>query len=204
MQPDLKSKNAESLEVSFAIPLSNEQVSELRLVAKPNQNGESIFFDSYKDHRVLAIVKDVDKNSKEYNVEFTFEALKGGRLPKKLNRVSQLMKILGVTKGNLDYETETLFIFQKNQHAKSIITLPMMYIEAPDSPFDKIQGIHLTKSYQGETKYDVYLDAPEPGVLFENVNFKYCSAFSENLPENILEEALIISQKIVLKEKKSE
>ena len=83
---------------------------------------------------------------------------------------------------------------------KSIVHLPQKPLELPDMPFDRIQGMHLVKIDGSETKYDVFLEAPTQGVILENVIFKYSSKIDNNLANNILVEALKISDNFVIKE----
>ena len=202
MQPNLKSLNAISLEFSATVPLSNEQISKIRDVSHPDKDGDSIFFDSYEGHRSLAIVKGANKDTKEYEVEFAYEARSQRRLPKRLSRVMQLVETLFLVKEKLNFECTVSFTFGRRLHAKSIINLPNKYIEAPNMPFDRIQGLHLVKLDGNEIKYDVFLEAAAQGVLFENIIFKHTSSFNESLPEKILQEAEIISDRVVFKESK--
>jgi hypothetical protein len=65
---------------------------------------------------------------------------------------------------------------------------------------DRIQGMHLVKLDGSETKYDVFLEVPTQGVIIENIVFKYSSKIDSNLANNILVEAVRISDKFVLKE----
>jgi len=202
MQPNLKMRNAASLEFSVTLPLSSDLVSKIRDTSSPDSDGDSVFFDSYKGHRVLAVVNGTNQDANEYRIVFVYEARGGGRLPKHLPRIEQLVDILSTVKEQLVFECQALFTFGRGLRARPIISLPMKYIEAPDMPFDRIQGLHLVKLDNNETKYEVFLDAPTRGVLIETIVFKYMSTIDQSLPDRILIEAESISNKLVLKEPK--
>jgi hypothetical protein len=202
MQPNLKIRNAASLEFSVTLPLSSDLVSQIRDTSSPDNDGDSVFFDSYKGHRVIAIVNGIDKDAKEYKVLFVYQARGGGKLPKRLPRIAQLVDILSSIREQLNFECQVLFTFGRNLRRKPIISLPMRYIEAPDMPFDRIQGLHLVKLDNSQTKYEVFLEAPAKGVLIETIVFKHMSMVDESLPDKILTEAESISNRLVLKELK--
>jgi len=201
MQPNLKSSNAVSLEFSATLPLSSDLVSKIRDASRPDKDGDSVFFDSYKGHRTLAVVNGIDKDATEYEVEFTYAARSGGRLAKHFPRIEQLVDILSCMREQVSFECRVAFTFGRSLRPKSIIGLPMKYIEAPDMPFDRIQGLHLVKLDNNETKYDVFLEAPTQGVLMETVIFKHMSAVDESLSHRILTEAESISNRFVFKER---
>jgi len=199
MQPKLKSCNAMVLEFSSTVPLSDEQISKIRNVSRPDKDGDSDFFDSYEGHRVLAIVRRAKEKTQEYKIEFTYEARTAKRLPKRLPRIRQLVETLCLVKEQLNFECSVVFEFRRNLHPRPIISLPMKYIEAPNMPFDRIQGLHLVKLDGNKTEYDVYLEAPTQGIVFENVEFNYVSSFDESLPDKILTKAKSISDKVVFR-----
>jgi len=202
MQPKLRSCNAIVLEFSSTIPLSDEQISKIRDVSHPDKDGDSSFFDLYQGHRTLAIVREAEEKTQEYKIEFTYVARTARKLSKRTPRISQLVKILCSVKEQLNFECSVVFEFGRKLRPKSIISLPMKYIEAPNMPFDRIQGLHLVKLNGNETKYDVFLEAPSKGILYENVEFNYVSSFDESLPDKILTKAKSISDKIVFRESK--
>jgi len=202
MQPKLRSCNASVLEFSSTIPLSDEQISEIRDVSHPDKDGDSNFFDLYQGHRALAIVIGAKEKAQEYKIEFTYAARTARRLSKRISRISQLVEILCLVKEQLNFECSVVFEFGRNLRPRSIISLPMKYIEAPNMPFDRIQGLHLVKLDGNETKYDVFLEAPTKGIVYENVEFNYVSSFDESLPDKILTQAKSISDKVVFRESK--
>lgn len=202
MQPKLRSCNASVLEFSSTIPLSDEQISKIRDVSHPDKDGDSSFFDLYQGHRTLAIVREAEEKTQEYKIEFTYVARTARKLSKHTPRISQLVEILSSVKEQLNFECSVIFEFGRKLRPKSIISLPMKYIEAPNMPFDIIQGLHLVKLNGNETKYDVFLEAPSKGILYENVEFNYVSSFDESLPDKILTKAKSISDKIVFRESK--
>jgi hypothetical protein len=201
MQPKLRSCNAKVLEFSSTVPLSGEQISKIRDISRPDKDGDSDFFDSYEGHRALAIVRGAKKDAREYKIMFVYETRTVKSLPKRLPRIRQLVETLFLVKEQLNFECSVAFQFGRSLHPKPIINLPMKYIEAPNMPFDRIQGLHLVKLDGNKTKYDVFFEAPTRGILFENVEFNYVSSFDESLPDKILTEAESISDKVVFRGK---
>lgn len=203
MQPNLKSRNVISLEFSTTLPLSSDLVSKIRESACPDEDGDSVFFDSYRNHRAIAVVKGVNReDTSNFEAEFTYEARSGGRLPKAVPRIEQLIDVLSPVKEQLDFECRVSFTFGKSLRPRPIISLPMKYIEAPDMPFDRIQGLHFVKLNGKEIKYDVFLEAPSQGILVENILFKYTSRINNFLAGKILAEAESISNRFVVKDQK--
>ena len=200
MQINLKAHNATDLEFSAKITLTADLIAEIHKLSKPDSDGDSPFVDSYENHRALAWVLKADEKTFQSNIFFTYETKKGGRLGKKQPRIVQLTDFLSRTNQKLTFECRASFQFGKRSHVKSIIHLPQKYLEMPDMPFDRIQGMHLVKLDGSETRYDVFLEAPTQGVILENVIFKYSSKFDNNLANNILVEALKISDNFVIKE----
>jgi len=190
------------LEFSSTIPLSDEQISKIRDAANPDKDGDSSFFDLYQGHRTLAIVREAEEKTQEYKIEFTYVARTARKLSKHTPRISKLVEVLCSLKEQPNFECSVIFEFGRKLRPKSIISLPMKYIEAPNMPFDRIQGLHLVKLNGNETKYDVFLEAPSKGILYENVEFNYVSSFDESLPDKILTKAKSISDKIVFRESK--
>ena len=56
MQPDLKSCNATLLEFSTNLLLSSDLVSKIRDSSTSDKDGDSVFLDSYRGHRVIVVV----------------------------------------------------------------------------------------------------------------------------------------------------
>ena len=73
----------------------------------------------------------------------------------------------------------------------------MKYKEAPNMPFDYVQGLHLVKREQNEIKYEVYLDVSNQGDLYESVRFDMMYYIDISLPDKILNQAKQISDNIV-------
>ncbi len=200
MQINLKAHNATDLEFSAKITLTADLIAEIHKLSSPDSDGDSPFFESYENHRALVWVSKTDEKTFQSNISFKYEAKKGGRLGKKLPRISQLIDLLSPIDQQLTFECEASFLFSKKLRAKSIVHLPEKSLELPDMPFDRIQGMHLVKLDGSETKYDVFLETPTQGVIFENIMFKYSSKIENNLASNILVEALRISDKFIVKE----
>jgi len=199
MQINLKAHNAIELEFSTKLTLSADLVTEIRKISSPDSDGDSLFFDSYERHRALVVVGKADEKTFQADIEFTYQAKSGGRLSKRLPRISRLIDLLTPISQQLTFECTASFVFTKKLRAKSIIHLPQKYLELPDMPFDRIQGMHLVKLDGSEIKYNVFLEAPTQGVIGENITFKYTSKIDNNLSNNILDEAIKISDQFVIR-----
>jgi len=202
MQPNLKAHHVNLLEFSTTLSLTDDLISKIRDSSRPDKDGDSVFFDSYRGHRAIAVVRGINKDIQNFEVEFTYQAVSGGRLSKSFPQIEQLTDVLSSVKEQLNFECSVSFTFGKSLRPRPIISLPMKYIEAPNIPFDRIQGLHLIKLDDGETKYDVFLEAPTQGVLLENVVFKYKSRIARSLADKILLEGASISDRFVSKEYK--
>jgi len=200
MQINLKAHNATELEFSAKITLTTDLIAEIHRISSPDSDGDSPFFDSYENHRALVWVKKADEKTSQSYIEFLYQARKGGRLSKRLPRISQLIDLVSIINQPLTFECTASFSFSKKSRAKSIVHLPQKYLELPDMPFDRIQGMHLVKLDGSETKYDVFLEVPTQGVIIENIIFKYSSKIHNDLASNILFEAVNISDKFIFKE----
>jgi hypothetical protein len=201
MQPNLKVRHVTTLDFSFRCPLKYIAVKKILSASEPNDEGDSVFFDSYKYHRILAKAKGVKQKAKDYNFEFSFQALSGGHLPDYFPRVPQLLDILSSISEKLLFECSVSFVFRKNLKPKSIIQLPIIYSPDSNIPVDKVQGMHLVKETGQERRYDIYIDSPEDGVLTLNIDFNYLSIFETSLPDKILDSAEFVANSIVLKGK---
>lgn len=197
MQPNLKAHHVDLLEFSTTLSLTDDLISKIRDSSRPDKDGDSVFFDSYKGHRAIAMVRGINKDIQNFEVEFTYQAVSGRRLSKSFPQIQQLTDVLSSVKEQLNFECSVSFTFGKSLRPRPIISLPMKYIEAPNIPFDRIQGLHLIKLDDGETKYDVFLEAPTQGVLLENVVFKYKSRIARSLADKILLEGASISDRFV-------
>lgn len=197
MQPNLKAHHVDLLEFSTTLSLTDDLISKIRDSSRPDKDGDSVFFDSYKGHRAIAMVRGINKDIQNFEVEFTYQAVSGRRLSKSFPQIQQLTDVLSSVKEQLNFECSVSFAFGKSLRPRPIISLPMKYIEAPNIPFDRIQGLHLIKLDDGETKYDVFLEAPTQGVLLENVVFKYKSRIARSLADKILLEGASISDRFV-------
>ena len=200
MQINLKAHNATDLGFSAKITLTAELIAEIHKLSPPDSDGDSPFVESYQNHRAWVWVPKADEKTFQADIMFTYEAKSGGKLGKKRARISQLIDLLSPISQQLTFECIASFLFSKKLHAKSIISLPQKSLELPDMPFDRIQGMHLVKLDGSETKYDVFLEVPTQGVIIENIAFKYSSKIDNNLANNILVEAVKISDKFVVKE----
>lgn len=202
MQLNLKVHNVTSLEFKTGLTLSDDSISKIRSVASPDEDGDSFFVDTYKGHRAFVLVREIDEDARRFEIEFTYQPLSGGRVLKRIPRIEQLIEILSSIQEPIAFNCEVAFVFGKRLRPRCIISLPMKYIEAPNVPFDRIQGLHLVK-LDAQPKYEIFLEAPARGILGANILFEYTSKVDESLASKILVEAEAISNKFVIKEQKN-
>ena len=204
MQPNLKSYNATSLELDTTLTLTGDLISKVRSASPPDKDGDSLFVDSYTGHKAyvwaIEVDKGIDRDTRRFRIYFHYELGKGGRLRKGTPPIGQLVEILSSIKGKTIFNCQATFWFGKRLKVRTIISLPMRYVELPNMPFDRIQGLHLVKLDGNETKYEVILDTPSRGMLIETLFFKYDSRIDEALADKILIEATTISDSFVLRE----
>lgn len=200
MQINLKARNATELEFSTQISLTADLIAELHKLSKPDSDGDSCFLHSYEKHRAWAWVYKADEKTFQSNIIFTYQAKRGGKLGKKQPLIFQLIDLLSHTNQKPTFECRASFQFGKKLHYKPIVHLPQKYLELPNMPFDRIQGMHFVKLDGSDTKYDVFLESPTQGVIIENIIFKYSSKVDDNLATNIFIEALRISDNFIIKE----
>lgn len=202
MTPDLKGLNVFLLEFSTEVQLNSDIVRKIRDASNPDEEGDSVFFDSYKGHTALAVVYGAGRDTQPYRLIFRYTARSGGRLSKDVPRITQLFDILSDVKEQLSFECSVSFDFGKALHPRPLITLPVECPSTAGMPFDRIQGLHFVKLDGNGTKYDVFLEAPARGIVRETVEFKYVSPFEQSVPQKILLMAQSISDKFVFKERK--
>jgi len=200
MQVNLKVHNVTDLVFFAKITLTADLLAEIHRISPPDSDGDSPFFESYENHRASAWLGKADEKTFQSSIWFAYESKKRGKTREKIARISQLIDLLSPISPQLIFECRASFSFSKKMRAKSIVHLPQKALELPDMPFDRIQGMHLVKLDGLETKYDVFLEAPTQGVILENVIFKYSSKIDSNLANNVLAEAVKISDKFIVKE----
>lgn len=201
---NLKAFNLVYLYFSSTITLTDELISQVRKVSKPDDEGDSAFVDSYNidgmNHRSWGWVIEQDKNKGIYTIRTSYEAKGGGRIGKKAPRVPQLFKILSSIDDVLEFNCRAHFQYLKRTKPKPIVELPLKLVHAPNMPFDRIQGVHLIKLDGNKTKYDVALDILTNGTLIVNISFNYKAQIQETFGDDILREAVEISRLFVSKE----
>ncbi|GAI65005.1 unnamed protein product [marine sediment metagenome] len=135
MQINIKAHNATDLGFSTNITLTAELIAEILILSKPDSDGDSCFFDSYENHRVMAWVGKANEKTFQSNLYFGYETKRGGKLSKKTPRIIQLIDILSRTNQQLTFECRASFQFAKKLRAKPIVHLPQKYIEMPGYAF---------------------------------------------------------------------
>ena len=204
MKPNLKSYNTTSLVFHTTMALPNDLISEIRNISPPDEDGDSSFVDSYQRHNasvwVIEVDKGPDKEIRRFNVVFNYELGRGRKLGKRIPKIEQIIDILSSIGKENDFDCRVAFEFGRRLKPKPIIALPVKYMDFPNMPFDRIEGVHLVKLDGAETKYDVILEALGRGVITESVFFKYTSEIDKSLADKILSESMTISDRFVFKE----
>jgi hypothetical protein len=198
MQINLKANNINSLVFSTKISLSPELKEQIAKVSPPSEDGDNDFWDSYKNYRCVAWISKADEKTSQSEIVFVYEPGGWGRLRKIDARVNQLTELLSPL-GQFTFKCRVQFMFNKRLHVKSILHLPDKYLNIPNMPFDRIQGMHLVKLNGSEIKYEVYLEAPAEGVIGENILFNYTAPINVNLANSIFNEAITISDKFIIR-----
>jgi hypothetical protein len=204
MKPNLKSYNATSLGFYTTLALTDGLISEIQNISPPDEDGDSLFVDSYKGHWAFVWIKEVDKGldkgTRGFRVEFNYELGRGGRAHKSIPGIGRLIDVLSSIKEKVDFDCRVALEFGRRLKPKSVIPLPTKYTEFLNMPFDIIQGLHMVKLDGKERKYDVILEAPAKNIITESVFFKYTSGIDKSLADRILREAMTISDHFVSKE----
>lgn len=199
MQINLRAKNITTLIFSAILQLSDGFISRIRELSRPDKSGNSAFIEIYSRHRAWAWVLVHNEEENIYRLGFTYEA-SSRKLPRSYPGISQLINILREIKEKQTFDCTAILNYGKKLRPKSIISLPMKWIEAPNLPFDRIQGLHFVKFEGSEIKHEAYLEAPSPGLLLMSINFKYKSTIDDLLLDKIVNEAISISDMFVFKE----
>lgn len=205
MQLNLKAFNIVYLRFSSStMTFTDELISRVRKVSKPDNEGDSIFIDSYDidgiRHLCWGWVLEQDKGKRVFSIELNYEAKGSGRISKKMPRIAQLFDMLSSIDDVLEFDCRAYFQYAKRTKAKPIVELPLKLVNVPNMPFDRIQGVHLIKLNGNKTEYDVALDILTNGILILNISFNYRANIQEKLCDDILKEAVEISNLFVSKE----
>lgn len=203
MRPNLKPYDITSLTASFVLTFSEDLIAQIREASPPDDDGDSVFLDSYKvdnvSHRASVWVMELDKDVGSFRVGLRYELGKGGRLRKDMPRINKIFDILASIEEQINIDCQVIFTFERRQRIKPIIPLPMKLIESPDMPFDEIAGVHLVKRIEERERHDVVLGISTGGVLFENIFFEHRASIQERLVDDIVGQAVEISNRFVSK-----
>jgi hypothetical protein len=204
MKLNLKACDIIELRFLVTLTLSDDLIAQIKEASPPDEDGDSIFVDSYEvdgaKHRAWVWVSMVNEGTTKFRIDFNYELGKGGRLRKSTPRINKVVGILCSVEEEVDITCQVSFQFGRRRKAKPIIPLPLKLIELPNIPFDEIDGLHLVKRDGKQTKYDVILGVSSGGALTEIIFFDYHSRIREDLADEIIREAVRISNLFILKE----
>jgi len=203
MKPNLVAVNASRLNFYAELPLDSNLVSEIHKISKPDEDGDSVFLDSYSTerhgHRVIAWVISPAENEVNYRISFVYSVEKAGRLSKRAPKLGDLIDILSNLKQIVEFECEGIFQFGRREDTTSVVSLPLRISQSPVIPFDEIRGLRFVKLEGSKIQYSVILDLPPDGTLYQNVGFSHSDEFSKTLADSILNKAADISKKFIIR-----
>lgn len=203
MKPNLVAVKASRLSFYAELPLDGNLVNEVRRVSKPDEDGDSVFLDSYSTerhgHRVIAWVMSPAENEVNYRISFVYSVEKAGRLSKRAPKLGDLINILSNLKQTVEFQCEGFFQFQRREGTTSVVSLPLRISQSPVMPFDEIRGLRLVKLEGSKVQYSVILDLTSDGTLYQNVGFSHSDEFSKTLADSILNKAADISKRFIIR-----
>jgi hypothetical protein len=204
MRPNLKSICIQKLSLYTDLILNDDQIAQIRRVARPDKDGDSNFRDTYMidgvRHRTWAWVVERDKKERKFGIQIHCEPKGGGRLRTNIPRVSQLIDILSSNQEELDISCQANFEFLRRYRAKPIISLPIRCFNMPNMPFDEISGLSFVKQGAGREEYAVVLGTSGRGVFWEIISFNYRSRLQETIVDDMVSQAKRISDCFIVKE----
>ena len=205
MKTDLVSVGAASLSFSTELYLNDDVVNAIHEVSSPDEDGDSVFFDSYAlqghGHGVIAWVVSLPENKGGFRISFNYTPGKVEQLPKKVPKVAQLIDILSNLKEKVAFDCSATFQFSKRERVLSpVVTLPIRISPAETLPFDEVRGLRFVKLEGNKILYSVILDLTSEGALNQSIGFSHPSNFSTNLADDILRKSTDISRMFVSSE----
>jgi len=203
MKPNLIAVKASRLRFYTELPLDDNLVNKVRKVSKPDKDGDSVFLDSYSierhGHRVTTWVIPPPENEVNYRIYFAYSVGKAGRLSKRAPKLGDLINILSNLKQVVEFQCEGTFQFRRREGTASVVSLPLRISQSPVMPFDEIRGLRLVKLEGRKVQYSVILDLTPDGTLYQNVGFSHSDEFSKTLATSILNKAVDISRKFIVR-----
>lgn len=203
MRLNLVASNASRFSFYAELPLDGNLISEIHRVSKPDEDGDSVFLDSYSierhGHRVIAWVISPAENEVNYRISFVYSVEKAGRLSKRAPKLGELMGILSNLKQTVEFQCEGFFQFRRGEGTTPVVSLPLRICQSPVMPFDEIRGLRFVKLEGSKIQYSVILDLTPDGTLYQNVGFSHSDEFSKTLADSILNKAVDISKKFIIR-----
>jgi len=205
MKPDFKALFINEIDISGEIALTAEILDSIRKASPPDEDGDFGFYDSYKVGRNSYIawmyLSEPSQDNRTSKFGLHYESGRGGRLRKSLPRIREAIEILSTIDNPIELSSICKFEFGKRNRVNTLINLPLIWSESPNLPFDKIEGMHFSRSEDKRFKYHVILDRSEDGSLSEVVIFQHEVKIDEQLVDKFIKEAITIANKFVLREK---
>lgn len=194
--PDLAVVHADSLRFWCNLPVTRDQIDQLRDALgrrDPYRDLPFVFGRRCRkggsfENEVAWFVEEDSKVT--LTVEYTVED--SGPVPRGIKSFYWLL--LQLTGFGLKPSINCLVNFEyPNKEWRSVIPLPLRLIESEALPFDELRGVRAVKLRDGEVAYSLILDQAKNGNHTHLASFAYESTVNISLPERILEEGVKIS-----------
>jgi len=202
MGPNLKSAGINSLRLSCEISLTEALINQIHDIAPPDEEGDSIFVDSYKvneiSHRAFTWVLKPRGKATKFRIAFVYEIGRGGKW-RKYPRINKLLDILSSIEEPITFSCQASLKLGRGAKAKPIVNLPMRWTQAPYMPFNEIHGLHLVKLNGKEIEHEIILDLVTTKELKGTVFFSYNAKVHALITHDIFNKAVKISESFVLK-----
>ena len=202
-QVNLKEFNITEMNFMFWISLTDDLLEKIRSVVAPDEDGDYVFFDSYKVNNVGHITGAMVSKSKgewRYRVQGMCEIGKGGRLGKGAVSVSRLFEIISSIEDKALVLSRLKLSFGRRKKYRTIISLPVKITNMLKMPYNEIGGIRFVKREGNSIKYEVVLDIEINGALNETIIYKELRNIKESMIEDIIQQGIEISDSFVLRE----
>ena len=204
MKPNLTAVNASELNFYAELPLDSNLINEIHRLSKPDEDGDSLFLDSYSTERhghgvVAWVISPKAENENNFRISFTYNVEKLRRLPRGAPKLVALIDILSNLKSKVEFQCAGTFQFRKREAATSVVSLPLRIFQSPGMPFDEICGLHFVKLEGSKTQYSVILDLVPDGTVYQSIRFAHSDEFSGTLADGILNKAVEISKKFIIR-----
>lgn len=205
MAPNLKAFSIKSIRFSFEIELPVGLAKQITKESPPDKDDDSVFADIYKvgntKYGSSVLVSKTKKKEANYQISFDYKIISSRKRKLGFPHIDRALQILSNIDGTVKLECFSTFEFTKRDKVKTIVSLPITVSESPYLPFNEIRGLHLSRMEEKHPKCDIILDRDRDGTLNETLLFSYEAKISETLLDEVVSEAVKVSNSLVFMEK---